>query len=225
MRTFALALALAVAPGLASAEEIFSWTDSNGTIHYTNRAQYAPEGARVVDSRITMEVDRIPEEGARARSGSNFDAYDPFPHDKQLRYPLIDRRWEVPITDLDAYDPLPYDGGNEYTRAPYRGPVYDSFGEHLAQSRYPGAVRFRPLPDAPRVYDEARLKFGCYSAGVLWAGGFSHANDISGILNCYPYRLGPNAWLNAARSELAMRENGINPRDMMKLYAEEYGMQ
>ena len=79
---------------------------------------------------------------------------------------------------------------------------------------------FRPLPDAPRVYDERRLMFGCYTAGALYFGGFSHADDISSTLNCLPYRLGPEAWLNAARAELAMRQNGINPRDMLRLYEE-----
>lgn len=225
MRQFALALVLAALPGLgmAGGEEIWSWTDSSGTVHFTNRSQFAPEDAKLVDSRVTMEVDRIPVEGEEPSTASNFDAYDPFPRHPELRYPKIDRRWRWPITEPDAYHPLPYDGGNEQTRMPHRGPVYDSFGEHLTRSPYPGAVRFEPLPDAPRVYDKARLEFGCYTAGVLWAGGFSHANDISGVPNCYPYRLGPRAWLNAAQAELAMRENGINPRDMMQLYMEEYG--
>jgi hypothetical protein len=79
---------------------------------------------------------------------------------------------------------------------------------------------FKPLPDAPRVYDEQRLRFGCFTAGVLYFGGFSHPDDISSTLNCYRYRLGPDAWLNAARAELAMRQNGINPRDMAQLYSE-----
>ena len=39
-------------------------------------------------------------------------------------------------------------------------------------------------------------------------------------MNCLPYRFGPEAWLNAARAELAMRQSGINPRDMMRLYTE-----
>jgi hypothetical protein len=98
---------------------------------------------------------------------------------------------------------------------PYRPIPRDEFRGYAA----PNYV-FRPLPDAPRVYDERRLMFGCFTAGVLYSGGFSHADDISSTLNCLPYRLGPEAWLNAARAELAMRQNGINPRDMMRLYEE-----
>lgn len=226
MKKFALALTVAMLPVLATAagDEIWKWTDANGTVHYSNRAQFAPEGATTVESRITMQVDQIPadHDGRATNVASNFDAYDPFPAKPEIRHPKLDRRWRVPITEQDRYQRLPFDGGNEHTRAPYPAPLYDSFGEHLAESRYPGAVRFEPLPDAPRIYDEPRLKFGCYTANVLWSGGFSQPNDISGTLNCYPYLLGPRAWLNAARSELAMRENGINPRDMMKLYVEGY---
>ncbi|HWP66095.1 MAG TPA: DUF4124 domain-containing protein [Candidatus Limnocylindria bacterium] len=75
-------------------------------------------------------------------------------------------------------------------------------------------------PDAPRIYDEERLRFGLFSSGALYFGGFSHANDISPNLNIYAFTLGPEAWLNAAKAELAMREHGINPRDMMRLYQE-----
>ena len=80
-------------------------------------------------------------------------------------------------------------------------------------------------PDAPRIYDDARLKFGLYSAGALYYGGFSHPDDISPNLNIYAFTLGPQAWLNAARAELGMRENGINPRDMMRLYTSQMGPQ
>jgi hypothetical protein len=218
MRRFGLALTLAVLPGLAAAggQEMWTWTDANGTVHYSNVEEFTPSGATPVDSRITVEVDRIPGENeSSAGAGvADADAYDPFPPD---------RRWKFPITDMDSYGPLPFDGGNQFTHRYDGGRVYDSFGEHLGGSNYPSAGGFQPLPDAPRVYDDARLEFGCYTAGVLWAGGFSHANDISGVPNCYPYRLGPRAWLNAAQAELAMRENGINPRDMMQLYMEEVG--
>jgi len=40
------------------------------------------------------------------------------------------------------------------------------------------------------------------------------------VQNCYPYRLGPEAWLNAARAELGLRQSGINPRDVMQLQTE-----
>lgn len=213
MRRFGLALTLAALPCLATAgsDDIWTWTDTSGTIHYSNVAEVAPAEATTVDSRITVVVDRIPS-GQRVASES--DAYHPFP---------ADRRGRFPITDLDEYGSLPFDGGDQFTYRREGGRVVDSFGEHFGGSTYPSGQGFQPLPDGPRVYDEARLKFGCYTAGVLWAGGFSHANDISGVVNCYPYRLGPRAWLNAAQAELAMRENGINPRDMMKLYAEEHG--
>jgi hypothetical protein len=78
----------------------------------------------------------------------------------------------------------------------------------------------RWLPDAPRIYDEARLRFGCFAGSVLFSGGFSHPDDIDAAFNCLPYRLGPHAWLNAAKAELALRENGINPLDVMKIYDE-----
>lgn len=212
MRRFALALTLAALPALALAgEEMWTWTDANGTVHYSNIAKFTPQDATPVESRITVEVARIPAADATV---SEADAYDPFPPDRRGRFP---------ITDMDSYRRLPFDGGNQFTRRQEGGRVYDSFGEHHGGSTYPDAGGFQPLPDAPRVYDEARLKFGCYTGGVLWAGGFSHAGDISGVQNCYAYRLGPNAWLNAARAELGMRENGINPRDMMRLYAEEHG--
>ena len=145
---------------------------------------------------------------------SEADAYHPFPADRQGRFP---------VTDMDSYRRLPFDGGDRFTRRHAGGRVYDSFGEQHGGSVYSTGRGFEPLPDAPRIYDEARLKFGCYTASVLSAGGFAHANDISSVGNCYPYRLGPRAWLNAAQAELSMRENGINPRDMMQLYMEERG--
>lgn len=197
MTRLALALTLAALPALASAgQDMWTWTDDAGTVHYSNIAKFTPDGAKAVDSRITVEVDRIP--------GDESGAADS-------------------VTDMESYRRLPFDGGNQFTGRYERGRVYDSFRDHHAESTYPNPGGFQALPDAPRVYDEARLKFGCYTAGVLWAGGFSHAGDISGVPNCYPYRLGPRAWLNAAQAELAMRENGISPRDMMQLYMEERG--
>lgn len=79
------------------------------------------------------------------------------------------------------------------------------------------------LPDGPQVYDEGRKQFGCFQASVLASGGFSHPDDIATTYNCLPYRLGPRAWLNAAKAELAVRENGIDPRQMVQLYQEYYG--
>jgi hypothetical protein len=81
----------------------------------------------------------------------------------------------------------------------------------------------RWLPGPPRIYDDARLRFGCYAGSVLYTGGFSHADDIAAAYDCTPYRLGPTAWLNAARAELALRENGISVLDVMQLYGERKG--
>jgi uncharacterized protein DUF4124 len=69
-----------------------------------------------------------------------------------------------------------------------------------------------------RIYTEERLRFGCYAANVLYAGGWSHPDDINAVGNCLPYRLGPEAWLNAARAELALRENGIDWREVVQMY-------
>jgi hypothetical protein len=104
------------------------------------------------------------------------------------------------------------------------GIAVDSFNT-LGDGFYSGYAAQAPghrqwYPDAPRIYDDARLRFGLFSAGALYFGGFSHADDISPNLNVYAFTLGPEAWLNTARAELAMRQNGINPRDMMKLYME-----
>ena len=100
------------------------------------------------------------------------------------------------------------------------GQVMDSADRPAARRRIASPARSRWLPDAPRIYDAPRLRFGCYTAGVLYYGGFAHADDISGVQNCYPYRLGPEAWLNTARAELGLRQSGINPRDVMELQTE-----
>jgi len=74
-----------------------------------------------------------------------------------------------------------------------------------------------------RIYSEERLLFGCYTGGILFAGGWSHPDDISASGNCLPYLLGPEAWLNAARAELALRQNGIDWRPLVHMYLEERG--
>ncbi len=79
-------------------------------------------------------------------------------------------------------------------------------------------------PPAPRVYDDARLRFGCLAGTVLYNGGFSHADDIVAAFNCIPYRIGVQAWLNAAKAELALRENGISVGDVLRLYGPDWGM-
>lgn len=174
MRQVLLALSVALLPAVVHADELYRWKDDGGVVHYSNVSTLAPAGAAVVETPITLEVDRLPG-AAEAEDAS-----------------------------------LAFSGGHVITQDQLEGYA-------------PPGYRFRPLPDAPRIYDEQRLRFGCFTGGVLYYGGFSHADDISATMNCYPYRLGPEAWLNAARSELAMRQNGINPRDMMQLYAEQGG--
>src|SRR5262245_48597075 len=95
------------------------------------------------------------------------------------------------------------------------GQVSDAPPPRAARAKKAPASKW--LPDGPVVYDEARREFGCFQAGTLFFGGFSHADDISGTLNCTPYQIGPEAWLNAAKAELAVRANGISPRDMFRL--------
>lgn len=76
----------------------------------------------------------------------------------------------------------------------------------------PAAPRKRPT----KIYDEERLRRGCFTAGVLYFGGWAHADDISPVMNCLPYMFGPEAWLNAAKAELALRQNGISERDLYR---------
>jgi hypothetical protein len=80
------------------------------------------------------------------------------------------------------------------------------------------AVETAPAPRKrpTKIYDEERLRRGCFTAGVLYFGGWSHADDISPVMNCLPYMFGPEAWLNAAKAELALRQNGISERDLAR---------
>jgi len=72
-----------------------------------------------------------------------------------------------------------------------------------------------------RIYTEERLRFGCYSGSVLYSGGWAHPDDINAVGNCLPYLLGPEAWLNAARAELALREHGLDWRQLVPMYLAE----
>jgi hypothetical protein len=69
-----------------------------------------------------------------------------------------------------------------------------------------------------RIYTEKRLRFGCYASSLLYSGGWSHPDDITVTGNCLPYLLGPEAWLNAARAELALRQNGIDWKQVVHMY-------
>jgi hypothetical protein len=85
----------------------------------------------------------------------------------------------------------------------------------VAAKRPPRSAAAEP----PRIYDEARLRFGCWASKVLYAGGWAHADDILTPHTCYRFTLGdPQAWLHAARAELAIREHGLDLRAMMKAY-------
>jgi hypothetical protein len=72
-----------------------------------------------------------------------------------------------------------------------------------------------------RIYSENRRRFGCFASGILFSGGWSHPDDITVEGNCLPYLLGPEAWLNAARAELALRQNGIDWREVVPMYLAE----
>jgi len=107
-----------------------------------------------------------------------------------------------------------------------RGPQL-TLAEGVVEERDPRPAPRTPvrrskwLPGPPKIYDDARLRFDCYAGNVLYNGGFAHADDIAPQIGCLPYRLGPEAWLNGARAELAMRQSGISVLDMYKLYTED----
>ena len=69
-----------------------------------------------------------------------------------------------------------------------------------------------------RIYTQRRLLFDCYAASVVYAGGWGHPDDITSVGNCLPYLLGPEAWLNGARAELALREHGLDWRELVPMY-------
>jgi len=75
-----------------------------------------------------------------------------------------------------------------------------------------------PAKRPHRIYTEKRLLFGCYAGSVLFSGGWSHPDDITVTGNCLPYLLGPEAWLNAARAELGLREHGLDWRQLVPMY-------
>jgi len=80
-----------------------------------------------------------------------------------------------------------------------------------------------PLPPLPKrgtkpIYGPQRLAFGCFAGQLLFAGGWSHPDDIPAAWNCLPYTLGPEAWLNSARAELGIREHGIDTRSVVNMF-------
>lgn len=125
---------------------------------------------------------------------------------------------------LDEAPPTAVRVTTEISHAPTATPL-------VAEEHVDADHRGIPLGEAPsearpvgkklhKIYDEERLRFGCYSAGVLYYGGWSHPDDISPSIGCSRYLFGPEAWLNAARAELAVRENGISPKELYHAYRE-----
>jgi len=104
----------------------------------------------------------------------------------------------------------------ETARLPGAPEVVDDATVVDARAPYLGPRPARKRPH--RIYTEQRLRFGCFAAGVLYAGGWSHPDDINSQGNCLPYLLGPDAWLNAARAELALREHGLDWRQLVPMY-------
>ena len=162
MKMLAALLMLAAMAGLARSEEVWRWTNAEGTICYSNRLDAAPPEATPVTTRLVIEADRLP--GA---------------------------------PDLAAD----------------RGMVIDP-----VERRRKGSVRRNRVRP---IYGEERLRFGCYASSVLFSGGWSHPDDIAVIGNCLPYLLGPEAWLNAARAELGLREHGLDWRQLVPMYLAE----
>ena len=60
MKHVLLALTLALLPVCAHADDLYKWKDERGVVHYTNVEQNAPAEATLVDTPITLEVDRLP---------------------------------------------------------------------------------------------------------------------------------------------------------------------
>lgn len=163
MKTIASLLVLAIVPALASAEEMWRWTDGEGTIHYTNRRDARPADASVVKTHIVIEAAQLPDS-------------EP---------------------DLVMRDGVVVDAAETRPAVPAR--------------------EKRPH----RIYTEERRRFGCYAAGMLFAGGWGHPDDITVQGNCLPYMLGLEGWLNTARAELGLREHGIDWRQVVPMYLSE----
>lgn len=161
MKKFLLVVCLLALPAAGRSEEVWRWTDGNGTTHYSNVQARVPAKAEAVKTRIVREVSRIP----------------------------------------DADSDLQMDGGRIVERQAATSPA--------------APVRRRDK----RIYTQERLRFGCWATQVLYFGGWSHADDISPVMNCYPFMMGsPDAWLNSARAELAIRQHGLDLRSMIQAW-------
>lgn len=162
MNKFLLGLCLLALPAAGRAEEVWRWTDANGTTHYSNIEARIPTDAQAVKTRIVREVSRIPDANAELRMDDGR---------------IVERQAATATAPVRRRD--------------------------------------------KRIYTKERLKFGCWATQVLYAGGWAHADDISPTLNCFPFMMGtPEAWLNAAKAELAIRQHGLDLRSMVQAWDE-----
>jgi hypothetical protein len=145
----------------ASNEAVWRWSDTGGTLHYSNLPDRIPAQAEEVKTRIGHAVTSLP---------------------------------DASIEDIKDGDEARTD----------RGP-----------NVFPHRVRKRLHP----TYDRTRLHFGCWASSVLYYGGWSHPDDIAPYYGCVPFQVGgPDAWLHAAKAELAIREHGLDLREMVNVY-------
>lgn len=77
MRYLVLALsALAVTATVRADDTVWRWTDSAGTVHYSNIATRVPAEAEAVRTRIIREVDRLPHQAHAVVGGDVVDGGD-----------------------------------------------------------------------------------------------------------------------------------------------------
>lgn len=85
--------------------------------------------------------------------------------------------------------------------------------------RVPNVFPHRVRTRLHTTYDATRLHFGCWASSVLYYGGWSHPDDVDPYYGCVPFHVGgPDAWLKAAKAELAIREHGLDLRQMVSTY-------
>src|SRR5262245_44709337 len=60
MKQLVLAVSLLVLPALGFAEDMWRWKDPSGKVHYSNIPGVPPDAATRVQTRITIEADRLP---------------------------------------------------------------------------------------------------------------------------------------------------------------------
>jgi uncharacterized protein DUF4124 len=100
-------------------------------------------------------------------------------------------------------------------------PDLEMSGGMVTEARERHLERRPPSRRLHRIYTERRLGFDCYASSVLYSGGWAHPDDVTVVGNCLPYLLGPEAWLNGARAELALRQQGLDWRRLVPMYLAE----